>query len=952
MTDTASNTGTASARATTTRFYLSVDSQRSADDRLMTGTRTVPSLVPGASSTATLTVSVPATMRAGAYFVIACADDTGLVIEASETNNCAASPGPVQVLAADLLESAVTDPPSILVAGNSSSKTTITDTVINQGQIAAGSSTTRYYLSLDALKSANDIRLSATRPIAALGPGISSTGSVSATAPSSAPEGLYYLLACADDTSAVTEGDETNNCRASALQVRVTIPDLAETAMTEPPVSALVGQVFQITDTVTNLGTGTSKASTTRYYLSHNTLKDDADSPLSGSRAVPALAPGGASTGTINVSIPAGTASGTSFVLACADDNRAVTELSEVNNCRASTVSVAVTGPDLTESSLVNPPASVAAGGLFTVTDTTVNQGSTVSPATTTRYYLSADALKDASDKLLTGARAVGPLQVGASVGGPLSIGIPVGTTPGNYLLLACCDDTNAAAETSETNNCRAGTTPMQVTVPDLVITLVGEPPPFTISGDALTVSETVSNIGTSGAAGSTTQYYFSVDSQRSADDVPLTGSRAVPAIASGASSAGTANVLPPTTLAAGSYYLIACADNLGVVSEGDETNNCRSSLTATTLRVRDLTESAVSNPPAGLPAGSSFTVTDTALNRGGAAAAGSTTRYYLAVDRVKTLSSLLLTGSRPVPSLAAGASSAGSATVGIPAGARAGAFFLLACADDIGAIPEVDETNNCAASSSTITVQVMDLRASAVSDPPATTVAGNGNFTFPITDTVVNQGQVTAGSSTTRYYLSRDTLKDGADVRLSATRAVPSLPPGASSTGTVTANANSAATEGFYFVLACADDTDSVVEGDETNNCRASASQVRVILPDMIESGVSASAGSVGAGRSFTASDTAVNSGLGTAKGSTTRYYLSIDSTWTAADLLLQGTRSVPGLAAAASSTGTASVTVPAGTAAGLYYFFACADDPSGMTESNETNNCTAAATRLQVTP
>jgi subtilase family serine protease len=41
------------------------------------------------------------------------------------------------------------------------------------------------------------------------------------TIPSTTAPGTYVLIACADDTGAVAEANETNNCRASATAVIV-----------------------------------------------------------------------------------------------------------------------------------------------------------------------------------------------------------------------------------------------------------------------------------------------------------------------------------------------------------------------------------------------------------------------------------------------------------------------------------------------------------------------------------------------------------------------------------------------------------------------------------------------------------------------------------------------------------------------------------------------------------
>jgi len=112
-----------------------------------------------------------------------------------------------------------------------------------------------------------------------------------------------------------------------------------------------------------------------------------------------------------------------------------------------------------------------------------------------------------------------------------------------------------------------------------------------------------------------------------------------------------------------------------------------------------------VSNPPATAVVGSVFAVTDTVVNQGPVVAGGSTTRYYLSLDTAKNAGDVLLTGTRGVPSLNGGTSSTGTVNVVIPAGTASGTYFLLACADEFAAVTEANETNNCVASTTPVTV-------------------------------------------------------------------------------------------------------------------------------------------------------------------------------------------------------------------------------------------------------
>jgi hypothetical protein len=83
-----------------------------------------------------------------------------------------------------------------------------------------------------------------------------------------------------------------------------------------------------------------------------------------------------------------------------------------------------------------------------------------------------------------------------------------------------------------------------------------------------------------------------------------------------------------------------------------------------------------------------------------------STTRYYLSLDTAKAAGDTLLTGSRAVPGLAAGATSPpGTVTVTIPSTTPLNTYLLLACADDLNTVVETNETNNCKASATAVTV-------------------------------------------------------------------------------------------------------------------------------------------------------------------------------------------------------------------------------------------------------
>ena len=360
----------------------------------------------------------------------------------------------------DLVETSVSNPPGLVAPATAFN---VSDTARNRGSLTAGSSLTRYYLSLDAIKTSADPQLSGSRSVPALTSGTESSGVVSVRVPESIAVGTYRLFACADATKLVAEVDEANNCAAAATTVTVVLSDLIETAVSAPPPVAAPGATFSVTDTVQNISTVTAPTSSTRHYLSADTVKDPGDVVLNGTRPVSSLPAGMSSTGSKTVTIPSTTPLGTYHVLSCADALANVRETNETNNCLASDAALTVAWPDLVVSGVSNPPADALPGTKFALTDTVMNQGAANAGSSTVRYYLSPDAATDGEDVLLVGTRSVPGLGSGASSTGTRTVTVPTTMPPGTYLVLACADDLNRVGEGDDANNCRASATPVAI---------------------------------------------------------------------------------------------------------------------------------------------------------------------------------------------------------------------------------------------------------------------------------------------------------------------------------------------------------------------------------------------------------------------------------------------------------------------------------------------------------
>ncbi len=228
------------------------------------------------------------------------------------------------------------------------------------------------------------------------------------------------------------------------------------TSLSSIPATGVPGVSLAIVETTTNQGSGSAALSKTRYYLSIDQTRSAGDILLSGQHAIPALAPNASAGGSVKgIKAPLSTTHGVYFLIACADDTAKIPESSESNNCAASSTQIRIGRPDLVALSVGNLPATLAAGATFSVTVTTQNQGTISSVSSTTRFYLSLNTVKDASDVLFAKTLAVGGLAPAQTVASARTLTMPT-TTPGTYRVLACADDKAKIAELDETNNCAA----------------------------------------------------------------------------------------------------------------------------------------------------------------------------------------------------------------------------------------------------------------------------------------------------------------------------------------------------------------------------------------------------------------------------------------------------------------------------------------------------------------
>jgi subtilase family serine protease len=441
VSDTAKNQGGGTAGASTTRFYWSTNTALDASDQVM-GSRSVEPLAGGASTSSTMTLTVPATAGAGSYYVIAQADGSSEVTETTETNNTRASAA-IKV-GPDLVVTAVSVPSS----GAAGAIIAATESTKNQGAGPATASSTGFYLSVNSTISPDD-EFIGSRSVGTLAANVTSTGQTFLQIPADTLPGSYYVVARTDWNGALGETSETNNDRPSGL-IRIGGDLVLTSVSASSPVMA--GGPITVTDTTKNQGSAPVGESTTAFYLSINIVYDAATDQFLGNRTVAALAASATSTVQTQLVVPAGTAAGRYYVIGVADANGVVAEGLENNNTRNS--GIVYVGSDLTLTALTGPSSAVA-GSSISAAVTTKNQGGDTAPASFTRFYLSSNNSLDASDPLV-GAREVSALGPGQSEAGVALLPIPASTPAGTYYIIAKADGEDAIAESQETNNLRS----------------------------------------------------------------------------------------------------------------------------------------------------------------------------------------------------------------------------------------------------------------------------------------------------------------------------------------------------------------------------------------------------------------------------------------------------------------------------------------------------------------
>ena len=326
-------------------------------------------------------------------------------------------------------------------------------TVLNQGNATASSSRLRYYWSNDDTYSSDDTYIDYDG-VRSLDPG--ETDDEYENIPVLPTPGTYYLIACADAEYAVSESNESNNCKAVRVISESSSVDLEAGSGSVSNSRPSPGETITVSVPVTNVGSARSSQRGMIFLVSTNDrdandASDDFVEPIE-TIDVPRLNPG--ATTTISKTFSAPSSSGTYYYIACVGTHSE--ESNNDNDCSDGSKAVEVivgdsSQPDLVvENVRVDDPTPFA-GDTIRMDVTVRNQGNATAPASVLKYYWSANDTYSSDDTYIDDDR-VPSLNANATADEYDSFLAVLGT----YYLIACADAEYAVSESNESNNCAA----------------------------------------------------------------------------------------------------------------------------------------------------------------------------------------------------------------------------------------------------------------------------------------------------------------------------------------------------------------------------------------------------------------------------------------------------------------------------------------------------------------
>ena len=333
---------------------------------------------------------------------------------------------------------------------------------------------------------------------------------ITATAGWTAQAGTYQLSVLADSGNAIIETGKDNNSRSATVQVTANQPDLVVVNIVWSPGTPTDGDAVGFTATVRNDGAAAVASGTT--FHTRFTLNGSVQATTSHT-LTSALATG--STVQVQATLSAAGLSGGRSLVAEADVNNAIVELSETNNSLTKTVTIRAALPDLRPFSLLYgwqqvsglgfSPSNPVTGDVVAITCEVWNAGTVAVPA---GGYMVAFTAGGGTPWTETMTLAQ-PLAPGASATVSTQW---TSTGSGSVAVAATVDSTTALTEENESNNATSKSLTVYPQAAGLALTALAAAPAQAYPNSPVTLTATVTNNGGTASTGGHTVTFYNGD--------------------------------------------------------------------------------------------------------------------------------------------------------------------------------------------------------------------------------------------------------------------------------------------------------------------------------------------------------------------------------------------------------------------------------------------------------
>lgn len=566
-----------------------------------------------------------------------------------------------------------------------------------------------------------------------------------------------------------------------------------------------------------------------------------------------------------------------------------------------------------------------------------------------TIFYLSSDTVLDKNVDLGIDAIVNRSLDSNSTSCAPIAINLKRVKKPGLYYLIAEVDANHSITELREDNNTKVlGPIPIHIRNFELQLDSLVLETEMTTNRQTM-ASVVVQNVGLTTSTGYYWALYFSTDTIYGSEDIYMGGAtqETEQGISAGSSAKVVSSCDPPLDVVPGDYYIIAI---LYVIPPGEGQKiydqlirplkvNAPSPPKEIQLRI----DSIYANKPV-LKNGENFSLTALVTNIGAERSEYHEVVFYLSNDSLLDESKDPQIGwAYANPPLDTGKSALFTCTFStLPDKTALGSYYVFARSFNTEGDPIV-----VGSAKTRVTVGLRDTDLKIASQTVANASQLHSGSAVSITTNILNNGSDASVDFSIEYYLSKDSLLNGADQKFT-TRYAAGV--GAYKSSDISTSATlPVATVGQYYIISKIV-VKALTEKDSTNNVYKTA--INIILPNVdlrVESVSGTLLTYVTSSNRLEVTVTEKNFGTTLAKAHDIGYYLSQDAVWSVGDISI-GTVSVGSIAGGTSSTYSNTLLVD-NTVKGSYYLIAKTNPSGVVTETNTTNNTKAYATMLNIT-